>query len=178
MILEQVKEGKKEVVIPDYYFTRVVKSTDEYPSYKQPKMAMYYGVDAIIELPVKFDYSYSSLERMKHADINAELAEGVTLKSIYLYQEPFGGSQKIIYRISGDINGVFRSGSAMFSHVILKDKDGFVNKDTANEAVKIGDDWYTYSDAADIQFEEVKSINIGIYQVNPLKILSQNNIEF
>lgn len=176
MILDQVKEGKKTVVIPDYYFTRLEKETDQYPTYKQPKMAMYYGVDEIKELPVKFDYS--SLAAAKHVDTNVELAPGVILKAIYLYREPFGGPKKIIYRTSGDINEKFREGAAMFSHVIIKGRDGFINKDTANEAIKIGNDWYTYSDADDVRFEDVSEISIGMYQISPLKTLSQNVVKF
>ena len=39
----------------------------------------------------------------------------------------------------------------------------FINKDTSRKAMFIGDGYYTYSNAEDINFSKVKKIELGMY---------------
>lgn len=50
--------------------------------------------------------------------------------------------------------------------------------DTIIKAIKVGSDWYTYSDAGKLDLSEISKINIGMYTTDPVKILSSNYLEF
>ncbi|WP_226838993.1 hypothetical protein, partial [Enterobacter cloacae complex sp. P12RS] len=62
-------------------------------------------------------------------------------------------------------------------HVTLKNNDN-INMDTIIKAIKVGSDWYTYSDAGKLDLSEISKINIGMYTTDPVKILSSNYLEF
>ncbi|HHU0621272.1 TPA: DUF6056 family protein [Enterobacter bugandensis] len=175
MLTQQINEGKKEIVIPDFYLNRLLKKSDGFPTFKNSYMFNYFKVDKIIEEPINFDYSIIDL--LPKRDVNAKLNEGITLKSIYFYTDKLSGKNKLIYRISGDINVYLMNNTAIFSHVTLKNNDN-INMDTIIKAIKVGSDWYTYSDAGKLDLSEICKINIGMYTTDPVKILSSNYLEF
>jgi hypothetical protein len=81
-------------------------------------MFNYFKVDKITEEPINFDYSI--IDSLPKRDVNAKLNENITLKSIYFYTDKLSGKNKLIYRISGDINAYLMHNTAIFSHVTLK----------------------------------------------------------
>jgi hypothetical protein len=138
-------------------------------------MFNYFKVDKITEEPINFDYSI--IDSLPKRDVNAKLNENITLKSIYFYTDKLSGKNKLIYRISGDINAYLMHNTAIFSHVTLKNNDN-KNMDTIVKAIKVGSDWYTYSEAGKLDLSEISKINIGMYTTEPVKILSSNYLEF
>ncbi|RMA89636.1 MULTISPECIES: DUF6056 family protein [unclassified Enterobacter] len=175
MLTQQINQGKKEVVIPDFYLNRLLKKSDGFPTFKNSYMFNYFKVDKIIEEPINFDYSV--IESLPKKDINARLNEGIILKSIYFYTDRLSGKNKLIYRISGDVNVYLSKGNAIFSHVTLRDNKT-INMDTAIKAVKVKDDWYTYSDAGKLNLSEIGKINIGMYTTEPVQVISSSYLEF
>jgi hypothetical protein len=182
MIKQQLKENSKDISIPDHYFTRILKKTDGYPDYKQPMVKDVYKVNSFTEFPAFFDYS--TLDQMPSKDAGFYLAGGSILQKIYFYKESLAGKKFIIYKINDDFNKVLSQGMAMFVHAKMKGKDGYINIDTSNPAINIMGSWYTYSDLAgkDVDFKEIESLNIGVYQItplqNPLRVLSNNTVTF
>ncbi|EMW0954326.1 TPA: hypothetical protein OL683_000735 [Citrobacter freundii] len=160
MIHEQVSRGIKEITIPDLYMQKLIKPTDAYPAYKHPARNDFFHVNSINEEQVGFDYS--SMDKQKTFAINSSIYKGITLDTVYFYSESLSGSEKIVLKITGEINKELSDGKAIYIHLIMNDGK-FINKDTSRKAMFIGDGYYTYSNAEDINFSKVKKIELGMY---------------
>ncbi|REF27779.1 hypothetical protein BDD26_2599 [Xenorhabdus cabanillasii] len=178
MINQQLEAGVKDISIPDHYFTRLLKATDTYPTYKQPMVKNFYKVNSFTEFPAFFDYS--ALDEIPSKNAGFSIDGDFILQKVYLYHERLSGKKFIIYQINDDVNKLFAQGKALFVHAKMKGKDGFVNMDTLNPAINISGSWYTYSDASDknVELSDIESISTGIYQISPLQTISQNTVNF
>ncbi|MEG5836652.1 DUF6056 family protein [Enterobacter bugandensis] len=169
MIDEQVSKGEKNPTIPFYYFPRLMKPTDGYPVFQNPYMSYHFNVSSITEELVGFDYAAAT--SCNAIPVKKKLYEGVTLESVCLYTDKISGDSRIIYKTDGNINNVFSSGNALYSHVEMSDGK-VLNKDTAKQAFFIDGYWYTFSEAKDVDLSKVKEIKLGIYDAKTIKIYS------
>lgn len=160
MIQKQTDNGVKDITIPDIYMPKLIKSTDAYPAYKHPARNDFFHVNSINEEPADFDYS--AINKSKSFHIDKSIYENVILNDVYFYRDILSGSEKIILNLSGNINQELSTNKTIYIHLIMNDGT-FINKDTAKKAILIGDRYYTYSNAADINFNDVKRIEIGLY---------------
>lgn len=178
MIMSQLDSGSKDIVIPDHYFTRLIKNGDGYPTYKHPAIKEYYKVNSFSEVPVNFDYS--SLSNQRYIPAGLKLLDGLNLQGIYFYKEPFSEKKLIIYKVDNDINNAFNKSVVIFSHLEVLNEKGDalinINKDTALPAINISGSWYTFSDAQDVDFDKIKKINIGMYSINPFELKSNHSL--
>lgn len=170
MMEDQVSKGEKNTTIPFYYFPRLMKLTDGYPVFQNPYMSYHFGVSTINEELVGFDYAAAA--SCKAISVKQKLYDNVTLESVCLFTDKISGDSRIIYKTDGDINKVFTSGNALYSHVEMNDGT-VVNKDTAKQAFFIDGYWYTFSEAKDIDLKKVKDIKIGVYDAKTIKIYSK-----
>lgn len=160
MIHEQVSRGVKEISIPDLYMPKLIKSTDAYPAYKHPARNDFFHVNSINEEQTGFDYS--SIDKQKAFIVDSSIYKGIILDKVYFYTEHLYGSEKIVLKLSGDINKELSNGKAIYIHLVMND-GRFVNKDTAMKAILIGDSYYTYTNTTDIDFSKIKKIELGMY---------------
>ncbi|HGG8813943.1 MULTISPECIES: DUF6056 family protein [Enterobacter cloacae complex] len=174
MLAEQISNGSKDPVIPNYYFPRLLKTTDGYPVFQNPYMLYHFGVNTITEKQIGFDYS--ALSKCNYVKVGQRIFDGVTLESVCLFHDKISGDTKILYRTVGDINKLFNNGYALYSHVFMKDGSTF-NKDTVEQALFIDGYWYTYSDAKNIELDKIKEIKIGIYNSKTVEIYSNVIVE-
>ncbi|EHK7736226.1 hypothetical protein IBJ21_004879, partial [Escherichia coli] len=140
MLAEQISNGSKDPVIPNYYFPRLLKTTDGYPVFQNPYMLYHFGVNTITEKQIGFDYS--ALSKCNYVKVGQRIFDGVTLESVCLFHDKISGDTKILYRTVGDINKLFNNGYALYSHVFMED-GSTLNKDTVEQALFIDGYWYT-----------------------------------
>lgn len=169
MLADQISNGSKDPVIPNYYFPRLLKNTDGYPVFQNPYMLYHFGVNTITEKQIGFDYS--ALSKCNYVKVGQRIFDGVTLESICIFHDRISGDKKILYRTVGDINKLFNNGYALYSHVFMKDGSTF-NKDTVEQALFIDGYWYTYSDAKNLELDKINEIKIGIYNSKTVEIYS------
>ncbi|MBW6090527.1 hypothetical protein KZ770_11560 [Escherichia coli] len=155
MLADQISNGSKDPVIPNYYFPRLLKNTDGYPVFQNPYMLYHFGVNTITEKQIGFDYS--ALSKCNYVKVGQRIFDGVTLESVCIFHDRISGDKKILYRTVGDINKLFNNGYALYSHVFMKDGSTF-NKDTVEQALFIDGYWYTYSDAKNIELDKINEI--------------------
>ncbi|MCE1340228.1 DUF6056 family protein [Enterobacter asburiae] len=160
MIHEQVSRGIKEITIPDLYMPKLIKSTDGYPVYKHPARNDFFHVNSINEEQTQFDYS--SLNKQKTFVVNSSIYKEIMLDKVTFYTEHLYGSEKIILKLSGDINRELNDGKVIYVHLFM-DNGKFVNKDTAMKAIFIDGSYYTYTNTTDIDFSKIKQIELGMY---------------
>lgn len=160
MIHEQVSRGVKDITIPDLYMSKLIKSTDAYPAYKHPARNDFFHVNSINEEQTQFDYSL--IDKQKTFVVNSSIYKGLILDKVYFYTENLHGSEKIVLKLSGDINKELSDGKVIYVHLIM-DNGKFVNKDTAIKAIFIGNSYYTYTNTADVDFNKVQKIELGMY---------------
>ncbi|AKL10531.1 TPA: hypothetical protein I8271_004084 [Kluyvera intermedia] len=169
MLNEQISNGNRNPVIPNYYLPRLLKKTDGYPNFQNPYMLHHFGVNSIIEKEMGFDYS--ALNKCSYIKVDQSIFNGITLDSVCLLNDKISGDKKIVYRIIGDINKLFNNGNALYSHVFMQNGQTF-NKDTVVQAVFMAGYWYTYSDAINLELDKIKDIKIGIYNSKTMEIYS------
>lgn len=160
IILEAKSKGFKQVEVPKFYFTQLLKPSDSLASFDNSAINLYYGVDAITYFPVGFNYA--DIESQPGIDVDLLVAGEVSVSKIYAYDEGRFGKTKLIFKVSGDIDSYFSSGAAMYVHVFLKDGT-YVNRDTANPVIAINGANYTFADLG-VDYHEIERIELGMYK--------------
>ncbi|USW94950.1 DUF6056 family protein [Pseudomonas proteolytica] len=159
MIFDAKSKGLKEFEVPSYHYTRLLKGSDTLSTYDNSAVNLYYGVDNIIYVPVQFDYS--SIDRLPNLDVDLPIKDGVRVSRIYAYDEGGGYKSKLLFKVSGDINSVFRSGAALYVHVFMKDGT-YLNRDTTATALNINGAAFTFAELG-ADYHDIDRIELGMY---------------
>ncbi|MBW9244078.1 DUF3329 domain-containing protein [Pseudomonas paracarnis] len=160
MIFDAKSNGLKHVEVPNYYFTKLLKPSDSLASFDNSAINLYYGVEDIKYFPVGFNYA--NIEKNPKIDVDLQVANGVTMNSIYAYDEGVFGKSKLLFKVSGDINSYFASGAAMYVHVFMRDGT-YVNRDTASPTIRIDGAAYTFAELG-VDYRQIDRIELGIYK--------------
>ncbi|MDI3184642.1 DUF3329 domain-containing protein [Pseudomonas paracarnis] len=160
MIFDAKSNGIKHVEVPQYYFTKLLKPSDSLASFDNNAINLYYGVEDISYFPVGFNYA--NIESNPKLDVDLLIASGVTMNSIYAYDEGVFGKSKLVFNVSGDVNSYFASGAAMYVHVFMRDGT-YVNRDTASPTIKIDGSSYAFADLG-VDYRQIERIELGMYK--------------
>lgn len=83
LIMQQKSDGVRDVIIPDWYFTPLLKNTDTFDRYRSETMPIYYGVNSITWMPAKFNYA--ALRVGNKYKKNLTIVNDLSLINIYSY---------------------------------------------------------------------------------------------
>jgi len=160
IILDAKAKGLKEVQVPSYYYTKLLKPSDKLASFDNNAVDLYYGLDRISYYTAPFNYA--GIERLPKADLSLPVIDGVLINRIYAYDDGFGRGSKLLFRVDGNISAAFASGVFMYVHVFLKDGT-YVNRDTAVPTMQFNGSNYTFSELG-VDYEKIDRIELGMYR--------------
>lgn len=105
MVIEDAKKnGEKNILIPDFYFSRLMKSTDAFDRYHNPgAMGGYWGVNSIKIFNVPFNYGVIA-KKSNALDVNKDIGYGMVIHKIYIYKAPSKPFYKNQTRLIVEIN--------------------------------------------------------------------------
>ncbi|XEI34077.1 DUF6056 family protein [Aeromonas veronii] len=88
-IIESSKRnGKVNISIPDFNFSRLIRSVDAFDLYHNPDaMGKYWGVNTVNVFSIPFNYGAIAKDN-NNLDVNKEIGYGMVLHKIYLYKTP------------------------------------------------------------------------------------------
>ncbi|AOE79441.1 hypothetical protein A7318_12805 [Pseudomonas lurida] len=153
-------KGLKEVQVPSYYYTKLLKPSDKLASFDNNAVDLYYGLDRISYYTAPFNYA--GIERLPKADVSLPVIDGVLINRIYAYDDGFGRGSKLLFRVDGNISAAFAGGVFMYVHVFLKDGT-YVNRDTAVPTMQFNGSNYTFSELG-VDYEKIDRIELGMYR--------------
>ncbi|NNA99532.1 DUF3329 domain-containing protein [Pseudomonas gessardii] len=159
IIFDAKSKGLKEIQVPSYHYTRLLKSSDTLSTFDNSAVNLYYGVDKISYVPAQFNYA--GIERLPKIDVDLVVKEGIRISSIYAYDEGMGYNSKLIFKVSGDINSTFRGGASMYIHIFMKD-GAYLNRDTAVDALDINGASFASAELG-VDYHKIDRIELGMY---------------
>lgn len=165
IILEGKKAGKREFDIPDWYFTKLLKHSDKFDTYRSGAMKGYYGVDKINWTPVNFNYAALYVDDKYVLD--KKLIDDLVLITIYEHQAdtPFRKRKQLLLEFNQSVSNYIKNGDkTLYIHLYYKGDSKFVNVDQPlNREVKIGEKFYFNIPPQKRPLEELSHINFGFY---------------
>jgi len=162
IILDAKSKGLKEVQVPSYYYTKLLKPSDKLASFDNNAVDLYYGLDKISYYAAPFNYA--GIDRLPKAGVNLPIIDGVLIDSIYAYDDGFGRKSKLLFKVEGDISAAFAQGVFMYVHVFLKDGT-YVNRDTAVPAMQFNGSNYTFAELG-VDYKKIDRIELGMYRAS------------
>jgi len=160
LILEAKSKGLKQVEVPSYYSTRLLKPSDGLSTFDNSAIDLYYGMEKISYKSSRFDFA--GIELLPKIDVDLLVDDNVSIKSIYAYDDGLGKNSKLLFEVAGNINNSFAGGAALYVHVFLKDGI-YVNRDTAAEALVIQGANFTFSELG-VDYSDIQRIELGMYR--------------
>lgn len=159
VVLDAKSRGEKEVVVPSYYYTKLMKGSDTLSTFDNSAVNLYYGMDKITYVPALFNYA--GIDKLPKLDVDLLVSDGVRVTSIYAYDEGLGYKSKLLFKISGNINTVFHSGASMYVHIFMMDGT-YLNRDTSIDSLAVAGDSYTFANLG-ADYHDIERIEIGMY---------------
>lgn len=181
-IIKSAKEtGEKAITIPDFNFTRLLKTSDRFDSYHNAEiMGKYWGVEPINAYQVPFNYGIivDKNKSIKTLHLDKELAGGVTVYRIFIYEVPnkpfYKSETHLMTELSINPENLPEN-KMIYMHLRGKgisskggefvEKYGFINADIGrNTGYQIGDKYYTDQILLDtITASDIDNIDIGVF---------------
>lgn len=161
-VIDEALEKKEEIAyIPDWYFVRPFKETDNIELHRSGAMPAYYGIDRIEWVPARFNYAQLVL-----ADkflINKSLNDELRVNYLYKYND--GGREYIILEFNRNPSDFCAPGeSFLYFHAYIEGGEGFINIDThLGSFTRIGNLFYYSFALGDVMRDKVERINFGFY---------------
>ncbi|WP_313374660.1 DUF6056 family protein [Chishuiella sp.] len=165
------KDNKDTITIPDWNFTRLLKPSDAFDTYRSPSMPEYYGVKNITYKIVNFNYG-ALIEGDKYP-INKNLKGNLKILNIYNYTiDPMDFTHKkgIIIEFNESIKNYIQEGdNLIFIHFIDK-KGQFINSDRLIDSeIELNNKFYIDTSLDKIRISNLEKIIIGFYNTNTQK---------
>lgn len=162
IILDAKEEGLDTAVIPDWYFTRLLKNTDKLDTFRTTIMFEYYGMTEIEWQDI--DYNYAVIRTVDPINTDQELKDGLTLKNVYAkFSAPFENT--LVFEFDDNVADYTEEGEKqLYVHLYLDGREGFVNKSLLpGNFLKIGDKYYYGITDPAMDMNKLIKIGIGLY---------------
>ena len=121
LIKNAKKAGESEVTVPDWYFTRLLKSSDKFDTFRPDSMVKYYGMKSFNWRNV--GYNYASIRTLSPIKVNKEIRKGLILKNIYVnFDLPF--EQTLVFEFNKDLMKYCKKDEKiLYLHLFLEGSD-------------------------------------------------------
>lgn len=141
LIGDAVENGSESVVVPNWFFTRLIKSNDKFDTFRSHAAPEYYGIDSIEWQDVGFNFAV--LRNGDAAELNAPVQDGLVLQKVYTTKKsPFENT--IALEFDQDVASFVEEGGKSF-HVHLyteKSEDPIDIELPLNRGIRIGAHYY------------------------------------
>ncbi len=164
LIYSAKSAGENSVEIPDWYFTKLLKNSDKFDTYRSGAMPGYYGIGSIKWLPINFNYA--ALKNGNYTDLNHSFVSGLILEGIYEYKDRFFSNKNyFIFEFNEPLKMYVKEGdTTLYIHLHQKGKSGFINVDVPlSSEVKLGNKYYYKTRDIKANLDSLESISIGFY---------------
>lgn len=161
-IIEDTKaDGKDATVIPEWYFTRLAKQTDDFDLYISNSMPSYYGLSNIEWKGVTFNYAI--IENTRPIRINKKLKNGLILENMYVkLNAPF--EQTFVFEFNDSLMNYIEEDRKLYIYMYDEDKDEIFNAYISlNNFVQIGDKYYYGRTILTPNIDELNTICFDFY---------------
>ncbi|UZK03159.1 DUF6056 family protein [Venatoribacter cucullus] len=162
---------EKSVEIPDWYFTKLLKNSDKFSTYRSGSMPRYYGVDSIKWIPINFNYA--ALKNGNYKDLNQSFVSDLILEGVYEYKDRFFSNKNyFIFEFNEPLKTYIKEDdTTLYIHLYQKGISGFINVDVPlSSEVKLGNKYYYKTRDIKANLDSLESINIGFYNSKTRKI--------
>jgi len=160
VILEAKQQGRDEVDIPDWYFTRLFKKRDAIDAHRNNTMASFYGIKKINWLPAYFNYAILETSQPLVADIS--LTDNLRLTALYEYHEFAARKDGLVLGFNQDLSRFISQNDGQF-YVELQPRDQQsldVIIDT-QKVTKIGSGYYYWLPIKQLKINQLEQIFVG-----------------
>ena len=161
MVAEARDGGEKEVKIPAFYFTKMVKENDKFDTYHSPDMARFYGLSKIDRFSPGFDFSQINKAQKIKTDLTFYGKE--RLEWIGFYSEGLGAKGVVLMEFTGPIYPIAKKGDRIYMHIYLRGKIGYIPADVGTFTVSIDGKAYIQRDTQAIDVSDIEKIDVGIF---------------
>ncbi|WP_273763540.1 DUF6056 family protein [Aeromonas hydrophila] len=169
IIAKEKSIGQKTIGVPDYFFGRLLKNTDQLSTYNNSEaFGKYLGVEKVFTYPVGFD-SGQIIKKNNYLKIEGKLNDGIKICGIYIYNslgKPFfTKSNHVLFEMTSSPD-VFISNDDLIYFHIFKADGTFINSDIGrSRASNINGLLYYDLDLGgiDISINDIDKINYGIF---------------
>lgn len=168
IIISNKRDGIYQFSIPDFYFSKLVKSSDAFDLFQNNAINRFWGVSKIEKYTINFDYSVIK-ENDKSILVNKEVADGLILERVYFKDEFVGlfraPKHYVVYEFNKQHNKVIVGDDVVFFHVYNKKKDGFVNADIPNSKSFpiLGKFYLSKNIPSKVHVSDIVKIQYGLY---------------
>lgn len=163
IIFSAQSDGQQSVEIPDWYFTKLFKSSDTFDKYRSGAMRKYYGIKEIKWVPAYFNYAI--LKKNTPIELNKNLIDDLSLKAIYVYDEIGSKNSSLMLEFNKNLTNYIKEGdNVLYAHLYQKGVDKFINSDLPiNRYTKVGDAYYYRILLKGAKIEKLSKLNFGFY---------------
>lgn len=175
-------DGNKNILIPDFNFSRLIKLSDRFDSYHNADaMGRYWGVEPINIYQVPFNYGVivENDNSIRTIVLDKELSKGVTVSKLFIYEAPKKPFYKTETHLLTELSfnpETLPKNQMIYMHlsgskILEKGNDfvktyGFINADIGRGiGYRIGEKYYVDQVLLDgITANDIENIDIGIVQ--------------
>ena len=171
IIMASIQSNSNEAIIPEFYFSRLLKESDRFDPYHNGwEMARYFGgnLNDDKQYPIAINYG-AIIDNDDELFVNTDIAHDLTLHRVILYSEPTWPITKLNQFILFEFNAsphskIQKQDKLIFFHIYRND-GSFLNADVGKpHAIKIGSKFYYARKLSEkILINDVKSINFGVF---------------
>lgn len=162
MILDAKAEGSDTVMIPDWYFTRLLKNTDKIDTFRSSIMCDYYGMKEIEWGNI--DYNYAAIRTGHPLHVAQPFKDDVTLENIYTKLNP-PYENTVVLEFDHCVADYAEAGEKkLYIHLFLEGQEEFVNADVSiDDFMKIGNKYYYGFTCQTPDLRKLYWIDTGLY---------------
>lgn len=171
VIEKAIKDGKSEVSIPNWSFSKFSGSGQVFDTYHSPWMYLYYGngIKKITVYPVGFDYSVIS--DGYRFDVKGFTLNGFKFKGIYAYHDKLNNQSVFVAESECALNENDRY--RMFIKPVLENGEVIVQKTSLPfRTISVDGRNFTYVKIEGLNLDDVNGVDFGYYNTSTGKIMS------
>lgn len=168
IIMEAKVLHQEEAIIPDWYFTKLVKTGDKLDLYRSEAMAPYYKINKISYSPAYFNYAI--IGKQKPLIANFELINDAKLSLFYYENNRLFDDSSLIFELNkSPLELSDQEITTMFFHLYTINDKKIINMDKdINSFMQMGNYYYYVVKLQGIKFSTIRKIDFGLYN-NKLK---------
>ena len=177
VIQEAKANGNDTAIIPDWFFTRLVKDADKFDMFRSGAMPSYYGLNNIEYKDIAFNYAI--IENTKPISIKEQLKDGLTLNNMYVkFNSPF--EQTIAFEFDNSLMNFVQEGdTTLYMHLNIDGREEFINADlNLNDFVQMGDKFYYGTTILTPHIDKLSSIDYGFYNSDANTCTASYSLDF
>lgn len=162
IIMDAKGEGNDTAVIPDWYFTRLLKNTDKIDTFRSSIMFDYYGMKDIEWQNI--NYNYAAIRTGNPIHVEQTFKDDLVLENIYTkLSPPFENT--VVFEFDHCVSDYAEPGEKkLFVHLFVEGQEKFINADVSpDDFLKIGDKYYYGFTSQTLDLRDLYWIDMGLY---------------